>query len=155
MGANRTGYVHYVVDYKWSENISIRFRTGEGGTFAGDDFRKKGMALNSSRKIKGLIPFVLPLLCLLLWALAFQIPMSTDDWHTANILKQGRELPLFSDPYFFRLPVCKIAYNLISLFFLSIPSGRKSRFGGRPFSAFIWFFRGSFESMLSTPLFCR
>jgi len=145
MGANRTGYVHYVVDYKWSENISIRFRTGEGGTFAGDDFRKKGMALNSSRKIKGLIPFVLPLLCLLLWALAFQIPMSTDDWHTANILKQGRELPLFSDPYFFRLPVCKIAYNLIFPLFLIHPFWAKiTVWGSAVFGIYLvlsWFFR--------------
>ena len=90
-------------------------------------------------------PFVLPLLCLLLWALAFQIPMSTDDWHAANILKQGRALPLFSDPYFFRLPVCKIAYNLIFPLFLIQPFWAKILvWGSALFGIYLvlsWFFR--------------
>jgi hypothetical protein len=35
--------------------------------------------------------------------------------------KEGQSLPLFSDPYFYRLPVCRIAYGLLFPLFLLYP----------------------------------
>lgn len=48
---------------------------------------------------------------LIVLAIVYRIPASTDDFHWGCLLKEGGTLPLIDD-YFFRLPVCKVLYNL-------------------------------------------
>jgi hypothetical protein len=81
---------------------------------------------------------------LTLWAFIFKIPLSTDDWHWGNVLKQGIPLPLI-DPYFFRLPVCKAIFNLTFPILLHFPFwGKLLVWGLGIFGIYLplsWFFR--------------
>jgi len=69
----------------------------------------------SGTKNGGHIPIVSAylgtILVFFLLCLIYKIPLSTDDWYWGLMLKQGQALPLLCD-YFYRLPVCKVIFNL-------------------------------------------
>lgn len=66
------------------------------------------------------VSVVIVLAALAIWAIVFKVPASTDDWHWGTVIKQGNPLPLI-DPYCFRLPVCKVLFNLTLPVILRIP----------------------------------
>jgi hypothetical protein len=73
----------------------------------------------------------------------YKIPLSTDDWHWAQMLKEGHKLPIL-DTYFFRLPVWRLGLNIFFPLLLKFPAlGRLIFWGSGIIGAylfFLWFF---------------